>query len=142
MSSAYVPKDLRRRIAEQARYRCGYCLTQEAIVGARLEVEHLFPRSLGGLTVEENLWLACSLCNEHKGVRVAFEDPESGQLIRLFNPRHQSWSEHFEWTHSATRILGKTPVGRATVKALQLNRPPLVESRQIWVRAGWHPPED
>ncbi len=33
MSSAYVPGDLRERVARQARYRCGYCLTQEAVVG-------------------------------------------------------------------------------------------------------------
>ena len=142
MSSAYVSRKLRRLIAEQARYRCGYCLTQEAIVGAPMEVEHIFPRSLGGLTVEDNLWLSCSLCNEHKGARVSAEDPETGSATRLFNPRRESWDRHFEWSESSERILGKTPAGRATVRALQLNRPSLVISRKIWVDAGWHPPED
>jgi HNH endonuclease len=107
-----------------------------------MEVEHLFPRSLGGLTVEDNLWLTCSLCNEHKAIRVAGEDPQTGVLVRLFNPRHQSWQEHFMWIDSGTRILGKTSTGRATVQVLQLNRPSLVEAREIWVEAGWHPPED
>lgn len=142
MSSGYVPQDLRQLIADQARHRCGYCLTQAAVVGSPMEVEHLFPRSLGGLTVEDNLWLTCSLCNEHKGTRIAGEDPETGLLVRLFNPRHQSWHEHFAWIDSGTRILGKTTVGRATVKALQLNRPSLVEARRRWVEVGWHPPED
>ncbi len=142
MSSAYVSRDLRQRIAEQAKYRCGYCLAQEIVVGARMEIEHLFPRSLGGLTVEDNLWLACSGCNQHKGARTTGEDPESGRLVRLFNPRHQVWSRHFVWTESGMRMSGKTAIGRATVSAIKLNRPSLVESRRIWVRAGWHPPED
>ena len=29
MSSAYVPKKLRELVAEQARYRCGYCPSAE-----------------------------------------------------------------------------------------------------------------
>ena len=111
-------------------------------MGAPMEVEHIFPRSLGGLTVEDNLWLTCSLCNEHKGTRIAGEDPQTGLFVRLFNPRHQSWQEHFAWIDSATRILGKTAVGRATVRALHLNRLTLIESRRIWVDAGWHPPQD
>jgi hypothetical protein len=63
-------------------------------------------------------------------------------LVRLFNPRHQTWQDHFAWIDSGTRIVGKTTVGRVTVTALQLNRPSLVQSRKIWVEAGWHPPED
>ena len=34
MSQSYIPLELRQRVAEQARHRCGYCLTSEAIVGA------------------------------------------------------------------------------------------------------------
>jgi hypothetical protein len=33
MSSIYIPQALRQQVAEQSRYRCGYCLTSEAIVG-------------------------------------------------------------------------------------------------------------
>ena len=77
MGSAYVPRELRRRVAEQARYRCGYCQTQVAVVGMPMEIEHLIPRSRGGPTAEENLWLSCSLCNMHKGQRTLAEDPET-----------------------------------------------------------------
>jgi 5-methylcytosine-specific restriction endonuclease McrA len=34
-----------------------------------MDVEHIIPEVLGGLTKEDNLWLACSLCNSHKGDR-------------------------------------------------------------------------
>ena len=58
MSKAYVSKALRRRLAVQAKHRCGYCLSSEKITGTPMEVEHLMPESRGGLMVEANLWLA------------------------------------------------------------------------------------
>ena len=84
MSKTYIPKAVRARVAEQARYRCGYCLTPEFIVGYEMDIDHLIPEALGG----------------------------------------------------------QTSVGRATVEALQLNREPLVKSRQVWIAAGLPPPKD
>lgn len=141
MSSPYIPIELRRRVAAQARRRCGYCLTQEAVVGGPMELDHLVPCSLGGLTTEDNLWLACSLCNDRKGNRLLVVDPETGMSVRVFNPRQQEWTEHFMWSEDTTRIDGKTAVGRATVAALQLNRHSLVLARRLWADAGWHPPQ-
>lgn len=142
MSSTYIPPALRQRVAEQARYRCGYCLTSEAIVGTPMEIDHIIPQSLGGPTEEENLWLACSLCNDHKSSRIAAMDLHTDEIVRLFDPRHQVWRDHFAWTAESDRIVGLTPTGRATVTALHLNRPSLVRARQAWVSVGWHPPTD
>ncbi len=142
MSSSYVSADLRRRVAAQARHRCGYCLTAEAIVGIPMDFEHIVPESEGGATEEENLWLACSLCNSYKGSRTSFRDPISGRDVPLFNPRRQRWSEHFAWEESGSMIVGLTATGRATVVALVLNRPPLVKARKRWAAVGWHPPRD
>ena len=91
MSSDYISKSLRERIAVQARHRCGYCLTPAAIVGMPMEIDHIIPQSLGGSTVEENLWLACSLCNDHKGSRIAALDPGTREVAWLFDPRRQVW---------------------------------------------------
>ena len=137
-----IPKSLRRRVTNQAKHRCGYCLTSEFVIGAPMEIDHLVPISLGGPTEENNLWLACSLCNEHKADRIAALDPQTGEAVRLFNPRRQSWADHFAWNNAADRIVGMTPTGRATVIALNLNRASLVSARQLWVRVGWHPPID
>lgn len=142
MSEAYISVALRKRVSEQARFRCGYCLTQERIVGTPMEMEHLIPESLGGQTIEDNLWLACSLCNDIKGNRIAALDPLTGEIVRLFDPRHQNWSEHFRWAAENERIVGLTAIGRATVAGMQLNRVSLVRSRQLWAQAGWHPPQD
>ena len=140
MSSAYIPRELRQRVADQAGHRCGYCRSSEEVTGLAMEIEHLMPRALGGLTREENLWLACSACNSFKGHRISGRDPQSGRMVRLFNPRKQSWNEHFAWTDSGTRIRDRTAVGRATVRALRLNRSLLVQARRAWVKAGLHPP--
>lgn len=141
MSQSYIPKALRERVAAQARYRCGYCLTAEAIVGTPMEFDHIVPESLGGATEEENLWLACSLCNSHKSDRIVALDPVTGDVVRLFNPRSQPWQAHFAWSEAGDEISGLTPTGRATVLALNLNRPSLVKARQLWVQVGWHPPK-
>jgi 5-methylcytosine-specific restriction endonuclease McrA len=143
VSASYVAKELRAQVSEEARYRCGYCLSQERVVGTLMEMDHLLPVALGGETVAGNLWLSCSGCNAHKGARVGATDSEvTAEIVRLFNPRRDRWSEHFAWTTDGERIVGTTPVGRATVVTLQLNRPSLVLSRREWVRVGWHPPSD
>ena len=123
MSKAYISKALRQIVAQQAWQRCGYCLTQEAIVGTPMEVDHIIPESLGGQTEEANLWLACLLCNDHKNDRIAALDPETGEYVGLFDPRRQQWHEHFMWSVNGEQILGLTATGRATAVALQLNRP-------------------
>jgi hypothetical protein len=105
-----------------------------------MEIDHIIPESLGGPTSRDNLWLACSMCNDHKGNRIAATDPISGEVVRLFDPRRQSWADHFEWNSSGDTILGKTAIGRATVVAVRLNRAEIVEARRSWAIAGWHPP--
>jgi hypothetical protein len=137
----HISADLRRRVRELAQYRCGYCLRTEELAGEQMTIEHIRPESRGGLTVEQNLWLACRRCNEYKGAQTHALDPLMSKRIRLFNPRKQSWTEHFAWDESGTRIFGLTPTGRATVSALRLNNPEIVVTRRLWVAAGWWPPE-
>jgi hypothetical protein len=107
-----------------------------------LEIEHIICLALGGTDDESNLWLACGLCNVFKGTQISAIDPLIGERVLLFNPRTQKWSEHFCWDKTGILIIGLTPVGRATVIALQLNNDLAVTVRGHWVRAGWHPPTD
>lgn len=142
MSRSYIGRALREQVTSEARHRCGYCLTSARIIGTPMEIDHIIPESLGGPTARENLWLACSMCNDHKGNRIAASDPHTGEVVRLFNPRQQVWLDHFGWNTDGALIIGKTPTGRATIAAVRLNRAELVEARRGWVIAGWHPPED
>ncbi len=136
-----VSAQLRRRVAQQARHRCGYCQTQEVVSGIPLTLEHLWPQAHGGSDEEDNLWMSCRLCNEAKGTRVEASDPDTGEVVRLFNPRTQVWAEHFAWNEAGTRMQGVTPTGRATIQALDLNSDLRVRSRTLWVEAGFHPPD-
>lgn len=142
MSRSRVSESLRQRVRETARFRCGYCLTQEIVVSYPLHIEHLLPEAKGGTSDEENLWLSCSVCNNYKGIQTDTENPDTGEIVPLFNPRTQNWSEHFAWNEGGTHMIGLTPIGRATVNALKLNAPFRIISRQRWVSVGWHPPKD
>ena len=136
-----ISQATRERVASQALFRCGYCLTQERVSGIPLTIEHLIPRAKGGHDAEENLWMSCRLCNEAKGILIDAPDPTTEDVVRLFNPRQHVWAEHFVWSEDGTQIIGTTPIGRATVMALSLNTGFRVRARALWVEVGWHPPE-
>ena len=69
--------------------------------------------------------------------------PLTGATVALFNPRTQSWWDHFTWADDGIRIVGTTPIGRASVAALHLSDDPdALTVRSYWVLAGWHPPRD
>jgi len=143
MTRSRLPVEVERRVRGAAGNRCGYCLSPQSLVMARLEIEHIIPLAKGGSNDESNLWLACPLCNRYKSDKTTAVDPQSGEIVPLFNPRTQVWSEHFRWSEDGLRIIGLTPIGRATVAALHLSDDPdALEVRNRWVSAGWHPPED
>jgi hypothetical protein len=142
MSNTHISPALRQRVSETSRYRCGYCLTSQRVIGPLLEIDHYIPESRGGSSEEENLWLACPICNKRKSDRIDTIDPESQTVVPIFNPRQQRWEEHFAWAEDGTVVQGLTAIGRATVAALQMNHPDIVAARQLWVSVGWHPPDD
>jgi 5-methylcytosine-specific restriction endonuclease McrA len=108
------------RVRERAGKRCEYCrLDQEDSPLAALHVEHIIPRKHGGTDDADNLALACVDCNLHKGPNLTGIDPETGKVTRLFNPRHDLWDDHFE--RQGIHIAGKTPIGRTTVRVLNMN---------------------
>jgi 5-methylcytosine-specific restriction endonuclease McrA len=107
-----------------------------------MEIDHIVPESLGGLTEDDHLGLSCALCNQHKGNRIAAPDPVTGERVPLFDPRRQRWHEHIAWTTEQDRIVARTSVGRATLVALDLNRSSLVSARKAWTAVGWRPPAD
>jgi hypothetical protein len=136
-----LPLALQRLLQERARGVCEYCRSSVEVTGQDLTLDHIFPTSRGGPHDPDNLCLCCSWCNLYKQAAVDGIDPRSGRVVPLFHPRLQQWEDHFRWSPTATRVIGRTAVGRATIQALRLNRPSLVRSRTVWVRFGLHPPE-
>lgn len=139
---AKIKKDLEEKIRRQAKNRCGYCLNPQELMPYKLEIEHLIPKSLGGASNEENLWLACRECNAHKASKIEAVDNLTGKTVKLFNPRRQIWNEHFEFSDNNTQIIGKTACGRATVESLQLNNFYQTTARSIWVEMNRFPPKN
>jgi hypothetical protein len=137
-----ITKEQRRRIAEQAGHRCGYCQTQEVVSGIPLTIEHIIPRAKGGSDDDSNLWLSCRLCNEKKGSFTEGIDPTTNIQAPLFHPRRQNWSDHFVWSEDGTQIVPKTEIGHVTIITLALNDELRVRARGIWAKAGYHPPND
>ena len=140
MARLRVSKALRQRITGQAGHRCGYCLTPQSFTAMPMHVEHIIPLAVGGSSTEDNLWLACPLCNGYKGIQTHVVDTDTGESVPLFNPRQHTWGDHFTWSEDGTQIVGKSACGRATVVALRLNNEFLLHARRRWVMAGWHPP--
>ena len=66
----------------------------------------------------------------------------SEQMAPLYPPRHQLWRDHFGWNEDYTHLIGLTPTGRATLTALHLNRPAVVNLRYVLFLVGVHPPDE
>jgi hypothetical protein len=138
---ASIPEGVRQQVAERARHRCEYCQAPE-VVGISMEVEHIIPRAKGGDDALDNLCYACNDCNSFKAAAVTGMDAETGEAVRLFNPRIDEWSAHFKWGDDLKVLIGLTAVGRATIDRLKINRPKRQSARLLWATLKLHPPTD
>jgi uncharacterized protein (TIGR02646 family) len=144
-SSAVNPD--RGAIQRRAEGRCEYCRIKEAMVIAAtsFHIEHIrprkeFPPDDPSAHDPDNLAWSCPKCNNAKRTKTSFNDPKTGQIERLFNPRIDKWDNHFIALKRTGRIEGKTAIGRATVEALKFNEPPeRVENRLYWGKLSQWP---
>lgn len=119
-------------VAERAGYRCEYCHAPEVVFNFPLEVEHIVPKARGGGEDLDNLALACRACNLFKSDRETGLDEEA--KVELFNPRRHIWVQHFRVNFQTGELDGLTPIARATITQLQLNRPRHIHARLRWMR--------
>lgn len=131
---------LRRIVAARARGYCEYCRSPERFATESFTLEHIQPRARGGKDTLDNLAWSCLGCNSHKYTKTTAVDPVTGEDVPLFNPRQQSWNDHFQWSEDSTTIIGLSPIGRATINSLYLNRLGVVNLRQVLTAMGIHPP--
>lgn len=118
----------RQLVRQRAHDCCEYCrLPQAAQPFVTFQIEHIIPKKHGGSDDPANLCLACERCNSYKGSNLAGLDPATGQIEPLFNPRIQGWPDHFEFRGSL--IVGRSPIGRTSVKVLAMN-----EGRRVQLR--------
>jgi 5-methylcytosine-specific restriction endonuclease McrA len=100
----HVPVSRRGVLARDA-YTCQYCGSQPG--RASLTVDHVVPRSRGGVKTWENLVAACAPCNRRKGGRLPQEvgmhlvsPPSQPRYIALAfveaGTRHESWHKYLQ----------------------------------------------
>jgi hypothetical protein len=111
----------RSRVRDRAENRCEYCRIHQQHYIITSHIEHIVAQQHHRGSDEANLALACHFCNRHKGPHLTGMDPTTGELTRFFNPRTDTWSQHFQL--QAGCIIGLTPVRRTTVYVIHMNRP-------------------
>lgn len=137
MSKTYINVALRRLVPERANRCCEYCLIHEDDNFLPFEIDHIISEKHRGKTVADNLCWSCSTCNGYKGSDVASYDPLTNELTPLYNPRTDSWHNHFFLDEN--HIIAKTAVGRVTVHILNLNDRERLQDRAGLLQLGRYP---
>lgn len=131
-------RQTRQQVRSRAGDRCEYCrFHQSHEPFYRFHIEHIVAEVHGGTGHADNLALACHHCNERKGTNLSGIDPRTGRVMRLFDPRRQRWSDHFRF--DGPLVVGRTMIGRATVRVLAMNARDRVELRAEIMAEGVFP---
>jgi hypothetical protein len=130
----------KKLVKERVRNCCEYCFAQAKFSADNFVIEHILAVVLGGTDDPDNLALSCQCCNNFKYTAISALDPLSNTLASLYNPRIDTWHEHFVWSDNKLEIIGISPTGRATVYRLRLNRKGLLNLRRVLKNEGEHPP--
>jgi hypothetical protein len=121
---------------------CQYCHASEQWQYVSFTVDHVIPIAKNGANSIDYLALACFHCNRQKSDKIQALDNQSLSEVPLFNPRTDSWQEHFIWSTDTLSIIGLTATGRATVAVLKFNRARIINIRAADREIGRHPPQN
>jgi len=73
------------QVWQRAASICEYCQMPQQYDLLTFQIDHIIARKHHGTDELHNLALACYSCNNHKGPNVAGIDPETGEIVRLFD---------------------------------------------------------
>lgn len=126
-----------RLVWQRSRETCEYCHMPQLYDDLPFQIDHIIARKHGGSSDGDNLALACFPCNNAKGPNIAGLDRDTQQIVRLFHPRRDDWNDHFEW--NGPELLGRSPIGHATIAVLGINRHYRLVLRQALIVEGVFP---
>lgn len=130
-----ISEKTRHFVANRAKFRCEYCQIHSDDMFLSFEIDHVIPIKHGGTNATENLAFACPHCNQRKGSD--FATLLDDEIVRLFNPRIDEWSKHFEAVNG--EIVPKSRIGEASLKIFRFNQSDLLILRQILSEEGRYP---
>jgi 5-methylcytosine-specific restriction endonuclease McrA len=133
-----MDESLTRLVWRRAKGSCEYCQMPQEFDRAPFEIDHIIAWKHEGKTIADNLCLSCFYCNSHKGSNISGLDPRTRKITPLFNPRRHQWSRHFRW--EGPYLVGRTAVGRVTVRILNINDALRVELRESLIEQDVFPP--
>lgn len=134
MSQTAKDKELRAAVARRAGFRCEYCRLPERFTSLPFQLDHVIAEKHEGETSLDNSAYACLHCNSFKGPNLAGHDKETGEIIRLFNPRVDHWDDHFFW--DGARLEARSSIGRVTIAVLRINLPDRIAVRCSLMEEG------
>ena len=117
--TTYIPSDIRRIVIDRAAGRCKYCRIKESDTFCGCQIDHIISEKHNGQTIELNLAFTCAYCNRFKGSDIGSIASSTGEFTRFYNPRTDTWAEHFEFVDF--RILPLTAIGETTTQILKFN---------------------
>jgi hypothetical protein len=133
----YVSAAMRRKVIERAGNCCEYCRKSQNDHFFSYEVDHIISEKHNGKTELENLAWSCPDCNSFKGSDLGSIDQITSILTPLFNPRIQTWEQHFRLDGESIEPLSAE--GRVTVFVLQLNHIDRLIERIELIKLGRYP---
>jgi hypothetical protein len=125
---------LTHQVRQRAAGRCEYCRLPQAGSNIPFEIDHIIARKHDGRTAAGNLALTCWYCNSFKGSDLTGIDPVTRKLTRLFHPRRHKWDWHFRY--DGPILVGRTAIGRTTIRVLQINCEEAVTLRESLMAEG------
>jgi hypothetical protein len=134
--SSLVSDELRHLVRSRADRLCEYCLTHEDDCLFTHQIDHIISVKHGGVAEFDNLALACIFCNRQKGSDVGTILAD-GSFTRFYNPRADSWAEHFRLTNASIEPM--TPIGEGTARILRFNGSERLAERQELIAQGLYP---
>ena len=117
-----------------AKGQCEYCRLPSQYHPGPFQIDHIIALQHAGSTTQENLALACIHCNRYKGPNIAGVDPLTQEIVRLFHPRRDPWTQHF--ARKGHLLEGLSPTGRATVAVLRMNDSDFAAVREALLEEG------
>jgi hypothetical protein len=137
MPRTYISVQLRQLVIKRADRICEYCLVSASDRSSGCQVDHIISVKHGGDSTAENLCYACLFCNLQKGTDLGSINWRSGELVRFFNPRRDSWREHFQLDGAIIR--SSTDIGEVTARILDFNDEDRILERQILIENNRYP---
>jgi hypothetical protein len=135
--SSYIPAELRRFVQARAGDICEYCLMHQQDTYLGCQVDHIISEKHGGATIEGNLAYACVFCNRFKGTDIGSISHDGKQFVAFFNPRKDTWFEHFRLDDATIEAL--TITGDVTARILGFNTVERQLERMELIQAGKYP---